>query len=146
MLFMMSFIHDRGFQDWTLAEWIPLNLSNCLSNKLMNKSMSLLNVLIIHCSIFATRTLTRGGSSIPRRRGRQPFRRGHQHTKLPDFPKNCMKLRKFWFIGGACAGGAPLDPQLLTIRQVLKSFKGSRLFIWCANYFVENRGFPYKRL
>ena len=28
----------------------------------------------------------------------------------------------------------------------LKSFKGSRLFIRHVNYFVENRGFPYKRL
>ena len=26
--------------------------------------------------------------------------RGHQHTNLPDFPKNCMKLRKFWSVGG----------------------------------------------
>ena len=25
---------------------------------------------------------------------------GRQHTNLPDFPKNCMKLRKFWS-GGA---------------------------------------------
>ena len=23
-----------------------------------------------------------------------------QHTNLPDFPKNCMKLRKFWSVGG----------------------------------------------
>ena len=33
----------------------------------------------------------RGGSRISRRRG-------HQHTNLPDFPKNCMKLRKFWSV------------------------------------------------
>ena len=24
---------------------------------------------------------------------------GRQHTKLSDFPKNCMKLRKFWSVG-----------------------------------------------
>ena len=29
---------------------------------------------------------------------------GRQHTHLPDFPKNCMKLRKFWFVRGE---GAP---------------------------------------
>ena len=29
---------------------------------------------------------------------------GRQHTNLPDFPKNCMKLRKFWSGGG---GGRP---------------------------------------
>ena len=35
-----------------------------------------------------------GGFTIHRRRGRQLSRRGCQHTNLPDFPKNCMKLRK----------------------------------------------------
>ena len=24
----------------------------------------------------------------------------HQHTNFPDFPKNCIKLRKFWSMGG----------------------------------------------
>ena len=34
-------------------------------------------------------------------------------TNLLNFPPNCMKLRKFWSLGGgACAGGAPLDPAL----------------------------------
>ena len=41
----------------------------------------------------------RGGSRIPRRRGRQPSR-GRQHMILPNFVKNCMKLRKFWAVGG----------------------------------------------
>ena len=31
--------------------------------------------------------------------GRIPRRRGNQHTNLPDFPKNCMKLRTFWSLG-----------------------------------------------
>ena len=44
-----------------------------------------------------------------RRRGRQPSG-GRQHTILPNFPKNCMKLRKFWAVGRA-----PLDPPLLLI-------------------------------
>ena len=26
---------------------------------------------------------------------------GRQHTNLSDFPENCMKLRKFWSVGGA---------------------------------------------
>ena len=34
----------------------------------------------------------------------------------------------------------------LYIIYMLKSFKGSRLFIRRVNYFVENKGFPYKRL
>ena len=40
----------------------------------------------------------RGGSRIPSRRGRQPAR-GRQHMILSKFPKNCMKLRKFWAVG-----------------------------------------------
>ena len=33
---------------------------------------------------------------------------GRQHTKLSNFPKNCMKLRKFRAMGGG--GGRPLLP------------------------------------
>ena len=56
----------------------------------------------------------RDGSRIPRRRGRQPSGRGCQHTILPNFPKNCMKMRKFWAVGVARAGSTPLplDPPL----------------------------------
>ena len=32
---------------------------------------------------------------------------GRQHMILPNFAKNCMKLRKFWAVGGARAGCAP---------------------------------------
>ena len=32
---------------------------------------------------------------------------------LPNFPKNCMKLRKFWAVGGGTPGAPPLDPPLL---------------------------------
>ena len=32
-----------------------------------------------------------------------------------NFPKNCMKLRKFWSVGeGGTPGASPLDPSLLT--------------------------------
>ena len=34
---------------------------------------------------------------------------GRQHTNLPDFPKNCMKLRKFWSVRGGGASDPPLD-------------------------------------
>ena len=35
------------------------------------------------------------------RRGRRSSRRGLQHTNLPGFfQNNCMKLRKFWSVGG----------------------------------------------
>ena len=52
----------------------------------------------------------RGGSRIPCRRGCRPSR-GHQHTILSNFHKNCMKSRKFWALGGR-VGGAPLDSPL----------------------------------
>ena len=40
--------------------------------------------------------------------GANPPGGGRQHTNLPDFPKNCMKLGKFCPWGG----GAPLDRPL----------------------------------
>ena len=33
---------------------------------------------------------------------------GRQHMILSNFPKNCMKLRKFWTVGGG--GHAPVRP------------------------------------
>ena len=41
--------------------------------------------------------------------GAEPFMGGCQHTK---FPKNCMKLRKLWSVGGP-----PLDPPLHHVYQ-----------------------------
>ena len=35
-----------------------------------------------------------------------PGKGGRQHTKLPNFPKNCMKLRNFRVVGE----GAPIAP------------------------------------
>ena len=60
-------------------------------------------------------TKNRGGYRILRRRGRQPSGGGRQHTNLPDFPKNCMKLRKFWSVGGA-PGVPRLYPPLKKIK------------------------------
>ena len=40
--------------------------------------------------------------------GAPTLQEGHQHT---IFLKNCMKLRKFWFMRGG--GGTPLDPPLV---------------------------------
>ena len=39
---------------------------------------------------------------------------GRQHTNLPNFPKNCMKLKEFGPPGGARIPRAPpLDPPLV---------------------------------
>ena len=54
-----------------------------------------------------------GGSRISRRWGRQLSREGRQHTILPNFPKNCMKLKESGPPGGACDPRAPLDPPLV---------------------------------
>ena len=37
---------------------------------------------------------------------------GHQHTNLPNFNKNCMKLKEFGPPGGDASLAAPLDPPL----------------------------------
>ena len=47
-----------------------------------------------------------GGYRIFPRRGRQ-LPGGHQHTILPKFPKNCMKLKEFGPPGG---GASPAPP------------------------------------
>ena len=57
-----------------------------------------------------------GGSRIARRRGRQPSRRGLQHTKLPDFPKKLHEIKKILIRGGGGGGGG--DPPLQQMQQV----------------------------
>ena len=55
--------------------------------------------------------LTTGADpGFPVGRGANPPLRGRQHMILPNFPKNCMKLRIFWVMGRA--PGTPLDPPL----------------------------------
>ena len=60
--------------------------------------------------------MTSGGSRISPRRGRQ-LPGGRQHTILPNFPKNCMKLKEFG------PRGRPkfyyVDPPLITILVLL---------------------------
>ena len=48
-------------------------------------------------------------SGFPIEEGINPPGKGHQHTNLPDFPKNCVKLRKIWSVGRAHGRVAPLD-------------------------------------
>ena len=43
--------------------------------------------------------VSRGGSRIPRRRGRQHSRRGRQHTILPKFSKNMHEIEiRHWYL------------------------------------------------
>ena len=39
---------------------------------------------------------------------------------LPNFPKNCMKLRTFWAVGGERAEDVPLDPTLQTEPELFR--------------------------
>ena len=61
---------------------------------------------------------TRGGSRIPRRRVRQQI-------LLSKFSKNCMKLRKFWAVGG----------KLLLMRRVKKLDLVKVVFEGIGNHF-----------
>ena len=56
-----------------------------------------------------------------RRRGRQLSRRGRRHTIFSKFPKNCMKLRKFWAMGGGGGGGTHAGSVLPWICQCKES-------------------------
>ena len=58
-------------------------------------------------------------SRISPRRGHQlPGGGGHQHTNLPNFPKNCMKLKEF----GRMSLTLPLDPPL-SLYSPLKRYE-----------------------
>ena len=80
-----------------------------------------------------------GGGANPPRRGRQPM-------ILPNFPKNCMKLRKFWTVGGD-AGSAPhrsatdsyalKSPFILFKANISITFAVRFLFIRCENTFIR---------
>ena len=50
--------------------------------------------------------------------GAHPPGGGRQHTNLPDWSKNCMKLRKFFVCRGTCRS-APLDPTLQLLQQIV---------------------------
>ena len=53
--------------------------------------------------------LTGADPGFPVGGGANPSGGGHQHTNLPDFPKNYMKLRNFWsVVGRGALGAAPL--------------------------------------
>ena len=64
-------------------------------------------------------TLHSGGSRISPRRGRQLSGGGCQHTILPNFPKNCMKLKEFGPPGGWRPKFYYVDPSLLQPSSAL---------------------------
>ena len=63
--------------------------------------------------------ISRGGSRISRRRGRQPSRRGAPAYKFSRFSEKLHEIKKILVrrgVGG-CTGGAPLDPPLISTFQ-----------------------------
>ena len=68
--------------------------------------------------------------------GANPPEGGRQHTNFPDFPKNCMKLRKFWSVGGLA--GVPLGYATVLVQQ--------KLFIEIHTYKVKGLAIMLGRL
>ena len=65
---------------------------------------------------------------FPRGWGRQSSRGGHQHTILPNFPQNCMKLKEFGSPGGARVPRFPLDPPMVrSANMVLNVYQNLRI-------------------
>ena len=61
-----------------------------------------------------------GGAPTPRGGGGGG---GRQHTILPNFPGNCMKLKEFVRIFGWRVPLAPLDPPLIRVNFFSKSMQ-----------------------
>ena len=114
---------------WLLAtKFMLTNLRNTWKNMCPCIEMSVVNVItklnlvsagvtiptntdfqpIILRTVCKRCCICNGGSRIPHGRGHRPSREGgHKHTILPNFPKNVMKLKKFWAVRGR-APGVPL--------------------------------------
>ena len=68
--------------------------------------MKELNVVFINGEIYIVHLTKRGGSRIPRRRGRQPSNRGRQPTILPKISKKPHEIVKI--LGGGPRRERPL--------------------------------------
>ena len=78
---------------WMVVSWLE------------DTTRPLLSLKNVHFSSQAFITINnRGGSRFPHRRGRQLPRGGANLWFCQKFPKNCIKLRTFWTVGGL---GAP---------------------------------------
>ena len=63
-----------------------------------------------------------------------PGEGGRQHTNLPDFPKNCMQIRKLWSVGGVPLGSA--TGNILNKKYICKiwldilAWTGFKVVLW----------------
>ena len=74
-------------------------------------------------------SLISGGSRISPRRGRQ-LSRGRQHTILPNFPKNCMKLKEFGPGGSGCVPRTPLR-SVNAHSHLVEVYMLQQFHLWC---------------
>ena len=56
-----------------------------------------------------------------------------QHTILPNFPKNCMKLKEFGSQGGRASLAPPLDPPLQKRTERFSILNKSIFYGYCMN-------------
>ena len=68
---------------------------------------------------YSSATLFIGGSRISPWWRCQPYM-GHQHTILPNFPQNCMKLKQFGPLGAHMSLTLLLDPPMLSLDKSQK--------------------------
>ena len=69
------------------------------------------SVHLLCIQVAGSEYLTGADAGFPVGGGADPLG-GRQHTILLNFPKNCMKSRKFWAVGGGAPGAPPLNPPL----------------------------------
>ena len=91
-----------------------------------------------------------GGSSIPRRRGANPPGGAPTYDLamiLPNFAKNCMKLRKFWAIGGRVLGAPPKSATNMISHQTpVVGFSELNVKLFKVYHICEYFGGPGKGL
>ena len=90
-----------------------LNMFKIINLKYLHVTCIFLTSVIIHLENLghSLEFNCSGGSRI------FPPSRGRQHTILPNFPKNCMKLKKNW-TGGAHIPCTPLDQCMWTLYTI----------------------------
>ena len=111
----------------------------CSATKIIKRKQKSCNICS-DCPGYRSNAQCSGGSRISPRRGRQLPGGGRQHTILPNFPKNCMKLKEFGPPGGGarpkfyyvdpplqCSDGGKRVPTTKTrISELICKFCGRR--------------------
>ena len=103
---------------WTVGERLSISVPSY--NIVKQKCLPALCHTCLSDTMWYHIILIRGRSRISCSKGRHSSRRWHRPMILPNFPKSCMKLRKFWAVGGGTHQECPpsLDlPLLINIKS-----------------------------